>query len=489
MAGLQHFFHPSRRGPWLVLALILKALWIGFFLVYNHSEKEPGNYIAISHGDTRSYFEPIENLIATGHYTPDLRMPGYGAVYYMFRSIASPDRAKDLILLCQWIAAALATYLAARIAQRISRSDAVFVVVLLLLGCSPYLSTLEARLCTEGFCTAAFIACVWSLLRWEDDRRPLWMAAAGALIGWTVFLRPTMGLVLVLFAVLVPLRAGRGWRDRTVAVVLFLLPFLVADTAWTLRNWRVHHAFRPLANGLYYANPAGELNRAARALVMLYGGHIMYAEPRSHLNWFHARDVGDVPYPARDPLPPPDWFATPDFDRDSLVLLSRLTERALDLSLDSATSAPLLAEAIARYRRYAASAREHHPVKTTVLARLVCTWHFLWQFGSAGLFYNPWNESSLPAKAIKVLQGGVYLVTTFLGLLACVVRSRHWRREPLNTIGAIPWIVPAGILVFPLVFVLSEYRYLYPFHPFLVMLTVDLLQRRLRRSAVRPGAS
>lgn len=66
------------------------------------------------------------------------------------------------------------------------------------------------------------------------------------------------------------------------------------------------------------------------------------------------------------------------------------------------------------------------------------TWNFFWQYGSAGLFFKPWAESSLPAKAMKAYQGAVYLVAIFLGTAAGLLRLFDRRSSmPLRSVGAL----------------------------------------------------
>jgi hypothetical protein len=157
------------------------------------------------------------------------------------------------------------------------------------------------------------------------------------------------------------------------------------------------------------------------------------------------------------------------------------------LDLDSAARTPLLHAAIARYERYAASARKHLPFHTQVVSRLVCTWNFYWQYGSAGLFYNPWERSSLPAKIMKVVQGFIYLLVVFLGTVIGIVRMIRPSGDLIARL--IPWIAVTSMLVIPLGFRLTEYRYSVPYFAFLAMMVFDQALRWWRYRRGREAAN
>ncbi|QQR87183.1 MAG: glycosyltransferase family 39 protein [Flavobacteriales bacterium] len=471
---IKNFFSPDRRWPWLLLALALKLGGVVFFLIYNRAEAG-SRHIALEHGDTFSYLDPIDNLLSTGHYTPDLRMPGYGAVYLLFRLVVEPIIARDLVVLLQMVLAAVAVYVGARLAQRLTGRNAAFVIVFFLLGISPYMSTLESRLCTESFCTSALIFACWLLLRWRDEGRKRWLLLAGALVGWAIFLRPITGVALLALAPMAYVSTAPTLLKRWWPVVLFLLPFGVADGIWTARNYVVNQAFHPLTNGLYYTNASGRVYWACVDLVRLYGGHSMWWDDRSHVAWFNAYDVGTGLPKNTNGLPPPDWFHTPEFNLDSLKDLSARTYHVQESAMDSAERETLTLATVARYRRYVDSAREHFPLRTTIGGRAMNTWNFFWQYGSAGLFFKPWAESSLPAKAMKAYQGAVYLVAIFLGTAAGLLRLFDRRSSmPLRSVGALAVV---GVLMIPLLFQLTEYRYSVPSFPFLLILALDQLYR------------
>ena len=77
----------TNKWFWLGLAFVIKLSLFIYFL--HQADKSIFEFntkvIAQSTGDTFSYLTPIDNLLQSGNYDPDYRMPGYGVVYLLFR--------------------------------------------------------------------------------------------------------------------------------------------------------------------------------------------------------------------------------------------------------------------------------------------------------------------------------------------------------------------------------------------------------------------
>src|SRR5690349_11339002 len=103
-------FHPQNYILWMSMALLFKVFF--FLSFFHYLTVEPGVLGSVI-GDTGSYFSPIESLLETGSYSPDFRMPGYGGVYFLFRLFFSSTAAINIIIVSQWILAAVSSYLLA----------------------------------------------------------------------------------------------------------------------------------------------------------------------------------------------------------------------------------------------------------------------------------------------------------------------------------------------------------------------------------------
>lgn len=482
---LRTFLDPARRWPWLALAALIKALTFAYF-VHHNSASAGSHHFAIDFGDTWSYLDPIDALVAHGSYTPDYRMPGYGAPFLILRMGLDHDAATNVLVLLQLLLAILALYSAARIAGAMFGSARAFIATFALLGASMFVSAFDPQLATESFCASAIVLMLHALMKAQrTNAHPGWWAVAGALLAWCVFLRPVCVLIIPPVALALLLRRGIGWSLRLKHAALVLLPFIVSDAAWTLRNVRVHGEPRPLANGVFYPEWTTSPMFAITRFVQLYGGTTIWWDSHSDIRWFNVRNLGDpLPSPGTTGQPPPSWILTKEVSMDSLRALSDLMARAHDLRTDSTERVRLIADIFTRTDRYCASARREHPFGTQVLGRLHCLWNFLWQGGAARLYFNPWEETPLSARVVKVVQGAIYLFVVFAGM-AGALRSLL-RASAVIPGGIVPWIVVLGVLISPLVFRFCDYRYIVPMFPLLAIHAVGLVPWARRGGAPGP---
>src|ERR1700739_489512 len=98
MAGeslLHKLLQPSSNYLyWIVLSLLFRGV---LFFTQIHVF-HPGSIWGITEDDTFTYLNPIDTLVKTGNYSPDFRMPGYGAFYLPLAFFFSKTIAYNLLL-------------------------------------------------------------------------------------------------------------------------------------------------------------------------------------------------------------------------------------------------------------------------------------------------------------------------------------------------------------------------------------------------------
>lgn len=73
--------------------------------------------------DTPGYIEPIESILNGGDYSPDYRMPGVGAPYWIFRQFLSQTASYKAMVALQWLLSGLSVLLLALLALRLTLSS------------------------------------------------------------------------------------------------------------------------------------------------------------------------------------------------------------------------------------------------------------------------------------------------------------------------------------------------------------------------------
>jgi hypothetical protein len=449
---------PGHTRFWFLFALAIKSAYFAISLQQGYADKLPAP-IAICTGDCDRYILPIDHLLEHGRYEPDFRMPGYGAAYMLFRAWLPQDRAMDGLALLQLLLDALATVLLARCAWQLTGRIRAYYLAFVLYGLASTISGFNPFILTESLCASVMVLTLHLLLAYLRDARWQDGLVASTLATWAYFMRPILlPLVLVVQLLLV----HKAWRAGTGRwpVLLCLLPFLVAQGAWTLRNHAVHDRWFLMTRTKYYPGySAGQM--ASWALVGTFDDiTARYFLP-------------DVGWPNRQApsltfadLPIPQDILTPEVTMDSLLVL-----RTYGMVIEDPTADPELrrrCDSLLKVRsdRYTASIRRHHPfiVHVRTPAKLAAR-HIFRSSGVYNLFLRPFTQLPMWAKAVKLAHMALYLAALYgaLGLLLLALLRRN------NVHLLLGGMLAYGMLVHPVIIGIGDVRYLYAIHPLMVL--------------------
>ncbi|MDW8236140.1 MAG: hypothetical protein RMK98_05940 [Bacteroidia bacterium] len=193
------------------------------------------------HGDVWTYLGPIDYLFSQGRYWEDYRMPGYGAIYGLFRLITgSREVAIWLVFLSQFLTWSLALGLLANDLSKRGIKD-IFIFGLLVLLCFSPPAYYVRVIGSESFSISLGILSILSLLHKR-------YGLSGLLATAVFFMRP-VHIVWIFTGALYIL-----WTERRLKpAVFFIVPFLSLEGAWIWRNYVQYGDFRPFhGNKLRY---------------------------------------------------------------------------------------------------------------------------------------------------------------------------------------------------------------------------------------------
>ncbi len=469
----------------LVHALLI--LWLG------HGVPNSWNIVGNGVGDTPSYLIPIENLLDGNGYTPDYRMPGYGAPYLLLRLLFDPLNACRGMIVLQWILGAFASVALFRIALCITERKALAYAVFAMSVLDLPVIAISGALLTESFATSALVFAV--LLMATDKQRILSALGAGALLTWGIFMRPV-------FVVFLPiLIAWSLWhhRERTRAALqntmALLIPFLLCEGLWVMRNHHVHHKWILLSSSVHYPSMSNGPCIAIVDLTKAFGGAILWAEPDAEIRFFHP----DIPCLTGPRVELPSYVTTSRYDMDSLRSLAsemeqwvrtaaamRSSEKGMhDLYvtttapraqaiMDSLNHAPLARRIIERAERFRSAFISEHPWRFHIGSRWRVLRNALFRSGTPTLFQHPFRELDLFQQVVKILFSLHYWCVTFGGSIAAFVLL--FRRRGPSALTFLSLLVLTGLLIYPIVFRVMEPRYFVPMHPFLLLLLAGLVR-------------
>ena len=467
---------PERWPFWLFVTLCIKVLTLGVLLSTHGPDHNGAGRLGLFWGDTPGYFVPIESLLENGNYTPDLRMPGYGALYLLVRLVSTPPGTYDVIIILQVLLAAWSMYVLSRLTYRLSGSRAVFLITLVTYAVSISVQWYDIMLMTESFVTSALILFLDRYHTWHRARDPKALLIAGCWLTWAIFLKPVLAPVagIVLLGIWIS-RSGRTALLRD--AFIFLLPLIVIDGAWMVRNWIHHQQLIPLTRTLFVSEDHPDPKLAASRFVLAFGGDIVWwVDPQAELRFFN---VGNDQIPGQTnatSIHLPERIMTSAYDLDSLAALSQRILLLKDPSLPAETVERASAEINAELDRYRIAFITEHPIQYHVQSRWLALVRFLKQSGNPIAYRLTFAEMPFPLKVIKLFHIALHWCTILLGVIGAVF---WWRGSTVRGFVVVPvLLVPFGLLIFPLVLRFSEHRYFVPFIPFLLIAAVVGLHSR-----------
>lgn len=456
----------------LAIALAVKAAYIAIAVVEIKQPETPG-WFNIQSGDTAGYLDPIESVLDGGSYTPDYRMPGVGAPYWILRQFLDVPSSRDAVVVLQWLLSALSVYLLGLLATRISGSERTGLAVYVLFLLSAYASWYDAYLSSDSFSTSIIIIGAYLLQR-AVDRTDLWtLALAGAALTWLIFLRPVYAALLPVAIVLLYRHAK--WPRPTMALLVFILPFALTDSWWALRNWRANHTFSPLTNqGLMPTDLMSGVTGHAMSFLQCYGGFYIWWDPGAEIRWYGIWKGGaGLDDEGRRASPPPDYAIVPGYTLDSLYILSERVRSLRDRA--PADSLAELARINAKFDHYAELYKQQAPFNYHVMSRLRMLRNQVRQHGAESIIVRPFSELPWWLKLFKASQSFFYLFAYTTGTVAVVILLWNWKKAPTLLHLWTPMVVAFTTLIYPIVLRMCEWRYMVHQFPMALMLGVCLL--------------
>jgi len=505
---LKEFFlrNPSNYAFWFLLALLVKGI-IPFLQLFLGHRADPHLLSFGFIGDTPSYTDPIENLLSAGHYYPDRRMPGYGAIYYVLRLLSSYNFTYNTIIIIQLIVSSLSVYYLALLCRLIVKSDMIFYLAFYLFLISSYSNYYDICLMTEPLCSAFLIFGTWHFARYFENFKLKYLFYSGLLLTWATFLRPVFVMVLPAYGLVFLLYAIRNRIAFIKPIFAFSLAFIIVDGAWILRNYKEDHAFIPLAHGFYYPYIGESYMSHMQEFVQSWGGAVDLPDENSNLSWF-----GGILFPAEPDITQydslPSDIYTSQFNKDSLYLLRdkvkafmALQKPAVDsfyknvhkdwfkafvilyypLKPVSPAAAAMQNDIDSRFDRYKLSIKKEKPLIYYVKSKIILLRKFLFENNS-----QYFKRGQIPGlgKLMVAFYHFYYLFILFFGIAGIFLLA--WKGVKGKYSLWLLCIIPAyDIIIHPLVLRLADNRYLLTVWPFLIACAayvIMLISQSLKRT-------
>lgn len=489
----------------------MKAL-IPFLLLFFGHRTDPHLLSFGFIGDSPSYTDPIESLLANGHYSPDHRMPGYGFIYLFFRLFSSYTFTYNSIIIIQLITSSLSVYCLALLSRMILKSNGIFYVTFYLYLISNYSNYYDICLMTEPLCSAFLIFGTWYFVLYFQRNKIKYLFYSGLFLTWALFLRPAFAAIIFIYGAVLIMYLIKNKKNFIKPLFMYSLVFILVDGAWIVRNYEVHDKFVPLTNGVYYPYIGDSYMGHTLEFVQSWGGAVDLPDPHSAITWF-----GGILFPGEPDAKQyqydsiPDYIYTSKFNKDSLYLLRSkvkafmaMQKPAVDsfykstdsnwfkafailyfpLKPVSPAAAALQNDINSRFDRYKASIKNEKPFLYYVKSRIILLRKFL--FENNETFFKRGQIPGL-GRLMITFYHAYYLFLLFFGILGIILLA--WQGIRYNFMFLLLCTVPAyTIVVHPLIR-LADNRYLIPAWPFIIACaayTIIIIYNRLKLGKVSP---
>ncbi|HTA82732.1 MAG TPA: hypothetical protein VK783_07365 [Bacteroidia bacterium] len=449
----------SKWPYWISVAFICRILFFFLVIHFRQYAKFDGFWGEIR-SDSRDYLLPFDNFIKTGSYTPDYRMPGYGLLYLPLRLIFSKAVACNVIIIIQLLLSTVSVYILALCAKTIFKHQSIFYLTYYIYVFSSFSSLVDPVILTESISTSSLIFSVYFLTDFFNTNRSKQLILSGAFLTWTIFLKPVFCSLIILFFVLLVVAFIRT-KTKVLPAFLFLIPFLLADGIWTIRNYIIYKQVSPLTRTVWFPWVSSSYLLPTAELVEAWGGDIQFVEPTADTYWFiNKKPVMIGSDKNNDTVPFPAYIYTSQFNRDSLKLVKNMIIRIqVDSSMSVLQKKQYQDVIILKLKRYTQSIKTEKPFLYYVRSNYKRLIEFVFSMHTISrLFINNF---------ITRFYSTYYYCTVFLSLLGFLLLIPFIFKLSIESVVA--FIPIYTILIHPVFIKFSENRYLIPAYPFMII--------------------
>jgi hypothetical protein len=306
----------------LYKALLFICLLKTFYFLTFIFDRNPGipsefilNTFTLMSGDTKTYYYPLQTLYEDGQYNGMCRMPGLAPVYLPLRVFLSHNATLTAIIFIQFIGDILATLLCSILCFKIFKSLHAFWGCILLSSLSAFVLVRANYLLSDSLCCTTLVLSGWFLYQWKETNKSRHLLISGAFMVWAVFLRQICVVMFPSFLGLILFYSNYSWRKIFKSSVLFILPFILGISLWTIRNKTTYN--RTILFVAPITECMGQLTPeyfAIKKLLISMGQDVEYWTVGTAAHWFYNEN-------ANCPCPITEKNFSPSLTQDSIMTL------------------------------------------------------------------------------------------------------------------------------------------------------------------------
>lgn len=474
---------PGKSFFWISTAILIKSVLLSFFIWQSHrlTPESVKHGIVIMQNDYYMFLHPVDTYLKTGVFTLDGiktfagRMPGYSAPYFLLRCIFSQPTALLLLILIQVLLDALSVYLLAKLALLLLKQARYFYIAFFIAAISTYTSIFDVFTLAESFAVSAAVFFLYYLYIAIEKENRIQLAWAGFFLTWLIFLRPFLGLLIVVVPLVIFIRIWKleSLKMAVIKGAIFVLPFCIAESIWIIRNYTMLHKFIPLETALdesygkYGAYRSSAI--AIRQLISAWGGETGEFYDQSEASWFHNAKGKEI---AAYEFKPHVFNA--GFSKDSLIQLKKWFDESASPEFTDAQKDSLNALAEQTATRYKRDYEQHNKARVIFLNPFIRLQKLVFSNPNMSMPLPKFSKMNMLEKGIKLFYIALYFVVIISGLIAAILM---WIKKEYTWFWLILISVPVSItlaIIFNPLSIISN-RYFLCAYPALMLFGIYLL--------------
>jgi len=478
---------------WPPLAFVIKILFVMYMLSAAHAndlyDDSFINYLVFEAKDYVYFIKPAQRyftdslLTYQGNGIPFAgRMPGYSFPYILLRYLFAHNTALTLLIVAQIALSAISIYWVALSAKLFYKKDIAFYVAFVIYAFANITTAFDFQTMTESFAVSSCCGFMFFMFKYFlQQKENKHLIAAGFFAMWTIFLRPFMGVIIVIVPIILAIFSFREKQRIFVtikSIFCFLVCFVVAETAWITRNYLALHKFVPLETNI--TESYGKLYSKAwieiRTLTTTLGESAAYFEPNTMAAWFKGRtDTSKSVY---------FQFKTNKlqrltYNKDSLLWLKK-NYLKFHAETNKKVEAQLETTCINTALRYKKEYEQKNKLNIYIKFPLVRLKNYLFASGSGYLLLPAPAQMQWHQLAIKIMQSLLYYFILLFGIFSFISLLLN-----IKKCNALQWLLLlctlANIAVIVLWADIQENRYLLLVMPFIFLLGLQPIIKILER--------
>ena len=442
-------------------------------LEYSQYPQVAGSHWANTGGDSFSYIGAMENYLTKGSYffinekgdtVRAGRTPHYALPYLLLRQAFSPAVALDLFVLLQIVVESVAAVCVALLACAVTKNKRYYFASLGLSVIGLYITVWSYNTFTDAVSANLLLIAAYVYYNYQRSRSQKTFFWFSVLFAVVVCLRPYFSLLYVAVGLAEWFSDRRSIKNLSTKLALTALPLVLLLLPWVVRNFQVMNRLILFQQDLYAGYAVSENDLTIRKTLLLTGEEGgTWWDKKTAAAYFFRRSAATATY------------TYPAYIRNDPLTRARF-EDFRNACLDSNTSGAGLKQQAARLLHFY---QKEHPVRYYAYNRVKPVFRFLFSNGSYRL---PLSTKQPTQVLVKWSQSSLYYCYLIFGAIGLVQLARNSKRCTL-------FLIPTAylILLFPIFFGLTEWRYFLPFYLFhqigLLYFLCRLRHRHQRRSA------